>query len=231
MTTGFGLSADAYAAVGVSASGSGILALFVISAVLCCLPVLFSFRKVPGDMVSGGTNSLVLSAACHVSTMERGKRAAKRTRTASSAAAAEKAGGSRVGARYLYTDGGDAASSTLEYKSSSDSLALNVRLERSWIDIGPQRTPRTKGPAVALADGERVVGDEEWLLPEFSEDNSEEYERALLEEVATSHIKWGAVAVSSDMLEGLAVDEPVMHLGFGTEEDDVQPPQEGHLYI
>lgn len=223
MTTGFGLSADTYAAVGVSVSGSATLSLFVISAVLCCLPLLFSLRKVPGDMVSGGTNSMVLAAACHVSTTARGKRAAKSFTSSTT----ERTGDGNVMRRYVDEE----ASLTLEYKPWHESSARDVVLERSRMDTGTRTPPRTEGPAAVLSEQQGNVGDGERLLPHSSTRNSEDYEKALLEEVATSHIKWGAVAASPEMLDGLVADEPVMHLGFGTEEDDVRPPQEGHLYI
>lgn len=56
-------------------------------------------------------------------------------------------------------------------------------------------------------------------------------EMALLGEVAMSKIRWGAIAANTGILESLETDEVVLHLGFGTEDHDVQIPCEGHLYI
>lgn len=47
-------------------SPSALLALFITSSIAFCLPVFLGFRKLKGDMVAGGSNSLVMSAACHV---------------------------------------------------------------------------------------------------------------------------------------------------------------------
>lgn len=70
--------------------------------------------------------------------------------------------------------------------------------------------------------------DEEQLL---SGAVAEEEEKTLLEEVATSRIRWGAIPASPSVLDGLETDEVVLHLGFGTEDHNVQPPCDGHLYI
>ncbi|KAF3763462.1 hypothetical protein M406DRAFT_74077 [Cryphonectria parasitica EP155] len=64
-----GVSEDALVAMGVS--GLALLIMTLVSALLCCIPIAFSYRKVPGTMVAGGSNSLVLSAACHASVMAR----------------------------------------------------------------------------------------------------------------------------------------------------------------
>ncbi|KAG8156605.1 hypothetical protein KVR01_013556 [Diaporthe batatas] len=63
IASSFGVSDGSYVAVGVS--GSAFLALFVVAAVLCISLALFSLRRIPVDMVCGGSSSLVLSAACH----------------------------------------------------------------------------------------------------------------------------------------------------------------------
>ena len=42
------------------------------------------------------------------------------------------------------------------------------------------------------------------------------------------------MAIDPDIQDALDLDGlqgPVLHLGFGSQEDDVQTPQEGHLYI
>ncbi|KAH8659855.1 hypothetical protein BX600DRAFT_51176 [Xylariales sp. PMI_506] len=58
-----GLDDDALVAVGFSPPA--ILTLMIISIVLCIFPILWSLRKVKGNMVAGGSNSLIMSAACH----------------------------------------------------------------------------------------------------------------------------------------------------------------------
>ncbi|KAM0813070.1 putative DUF6536 domain-containing protein [Seiridium cardinale] len=65
----FGVGPDAVVALGYSPPA--ILTVFVVSVVLCIIPVVWSLRKVKGDMISGGTNSLVISAACHAVASQR----------------------------------------------------------------------------------------------------------------------------------------------------------------
>lgn len=43
----------------------GILSFLLLSLILAILPILYSLRTLPGDMVVGACDSLVLSAACH----------------------------------------------------------------------------------------------------------------------------------------------------------------------
>lgn len=59
-----GVSQDAFFAGGYSASG--LLILFVTGLVVSITPIAMSWWKVSGIMVSGGSDSLVISAACHV---------------------------------------------------------------------------------------------------------------------------------------------------------------------
>lgn len=70
----FGVSEGSLISLGYSPSA--LLMLFISCAVALCLPVLFGLRKLKGDMVAGGTNSLVMSAACHV--LPRARMAAQR---------------------------------------------------------------------------------------------------------------------------------------------------------
>lgn len=65
----------------------------------------------------------------------------------------------------------------------------------------------------------------------LSGEMEEDEEKAMLEEAAKSKIRWGAMPASPDILEALATDEIVLHLGFGTEEHNVKPPCEDRFYI
>jgi hypothetical protein len=59
-------------------------------------------------------------------------------------------------------------------------------------------------------------------------DEEEQY----LVEVARGKVRWGAMSLPPDLATKVKTDddEPVMHLGFGTEEHNVQAPQTGTLY-
>ncbi|KAK8069262.1 hypothetical protein PG994_005878 [Apiospora phragmitis] len=60
----FGVSESATVMTGVTSEA--LLATFIVSCVVVISPLLFRFRTLKSQMVIGGTNSLVLSAACHV---------------------------------------------------------------------------------------------------------------------------------------------------------------------
>lgn len=139
-------------------SASAILIGFILSVTACFIPVLLGLKKRTGDMVAGGSNSLVLSAACHV-----------------------------------FTNNTDEA--------------------RSQNSSGGSR-------------------------PESCEDapdksNSEEFSaRDARQAIARSRLRWGVIPLPSGLASLLQEEQNgVHHLGFGTEEQNVSPPQEGELYI
>lgn len=59
-----GVSSDAAIAMGYSSLA--VLITFVVGCIIVITPLFFRRRKLKNEMVLGGTNSLVLSAACHV---------------------------------------------------------------------------------------------------------------------------------------------------------------------
>ncbi|KAJ4047599.1 hypothetical protein NW758_005950 [Fusarium oxysporum] len=60
-----GLSGFGFIAVGYSTIA--IMVAIVVFAVVICVPLLLSMRRLPGDMVIVGSNSLAIAAACHAS--------------------------------------------------------------------------------------------------------------------------------------------------------------------
>lgn len=91
--------------------------------------------------------------------------------------------------------------------------------------VGPET-----GPPGAL---EQLQGSDEDELQLPSDAMTADEEMALLQGISKSKIKWGAVPARPDMLEGLLLDdgEVVLHLAFGPEEHNVEPPCEHRLYI
>lgn len=63
--TSYGLSSDAY--IGIGFSSGAILLVLCIAIVLLIIPIVLAWRKYKGVMVVAGANSMVISAACHVS--------------------------------------------------------------------------------------------------------------------------------------------------------------------
>ncbi|KAF7532875.1 hypothetical protein G7054_g7579 [Neopestalotiopsis clavispora] len=143
-----GVAWDAMITVGTSPLSTVIL--FGLGIVFILSPLFFRTRKLKNDMVVGGTNSLVISSACHVPNMSR------------------------------------ASSMWLSPFNSTEEIYTN------------------------------------------GVDEEEQY----LVEVARGKVRWGAMSLPPDLATKVKTDddEPVMHLGFGTEEHNVQAPQTGTLY-
>lgn len=195
-------------------SGSAILALFIISSVLCISLALFSLRKLSGDMVSGGTNSLVMSAACHVPAI------AMRSKSLS---ARRSDAASRSSITVRSTRSG--ASSISSYQQVPSLEGVDIVPEGP---ISPYHFSGKTEPSGTFGKQQEAEEDEEQLLSEVVAGDEE---TTLLEEVATSKIRWGAIPAAPDILDRVVTDEVVLHLGFGTEDHNVQPPCEGSLYI
>lgn len=89
--------------------------------------------------------------------------------------------------------------------------------------------PETEPPGAF----EQLQGSDEDELQLPSDALTADEEMALLQGIAKSKVKWGAVPARPDILEGLLSDdgEVVLHLGFGAEEDNVEPPCERWSYI
>lgn len=194
-------------------SGSAILALFILSSVLCISLALFSLRKMSGDMVSGGTNSLVMSAACHIPGIKtRVKSPSSRT--------SEAASRNSVNLRSASLGG----SSMSSYQQVPSIEGVDIVPDGF---LSPYHFSGKMEPSGMFGKHQDAEEDEEQLLSGAVADE----EKTLLEEVATSRIRWGAIPASPSVLDGLETDEVVLHLGFGTEDHNVQPPCDGHLYI
>jgi hypothetical protein len=52
--------------IGVGYSSKAILAVLIVACVMVIFPIALGFRKLPGPMIIVGSNSLAISAACHV---------------------------------------------------------------------------------------------------------------------------------------------------------------------
>lgn len=200
-------------------SGKALLTMLIVSGLLCFLPVIFSHRRVPGSIVSGGSNTLVLSAACHASVL----------------------------ARYAPTKDPDAASTeddshigqtasrqkqSSRNRRNSGSCFANIKAP-----LSPYDHWSTHGEIAAetvMGTGSQENEEGRLLLPFETPQEQEEYELSLLREVTLGKVKWGAMNIEPELLSSLnidGIDGPVKHLGFGSKEDRVETPQEGHFYV
>lgn len=207
----------------VGVSGTALLILLVVSGTVCFLPLLFSLRKARGDMVARGTDTLVISAACHVQpVLARGTPRAHWTlgdRRLSSASAGPA------------TDIGDAPGSSNRISTFNSSAETDFTPDEPLSMAGHLRTRTSKRTRQNIGGG--IMDDEEQLLSHEMNyrEKASGPDFEFLEQVARSPVRWGAVQANWDLSEGLDTDERVMHLGFGTEEHDVKTPEAGQLYI
>lgn len=195
-------------------SGKALLTMLIVSTLLCFLPVVFSHRKVPGSIVSGGSNSLVLSAACHASVLARPD--------------PSNGGETHSGEHDVYNGEYTSRRRQSGYGPISKSMGGPLGPYNEWTAEGEIATGPVMGTG-SMDDGEGRL-----LLPFESSEQQEEHELFLLREVTISKVKWGAMAADPYLLNSLnldRIDGPVKHLGFGNEQDHVETPQEGHFYI
>lgn len=206
-------------------SGKALLIMTIISGALCFVPIIFSQRKVPGSMVSGGSDSLVLSAACHASVLARTE--GHDTEPSDDA--------SRNGESFPLTQPPPSATYTngrTEWRHSSSLSLSSFEAPPTPYEHWTMQDEAADEPMMVAQlreDSERIG-----LSRVMSAEEREEHELQLLRELSLGKVKWGAMAVDPDLLKSLnmdGIDGPVRHLGFGSENDGVEAPQEGELYV
>lgn len=247
-----GVSSDSLIALG--ASGSALLAMTIFSVTVGCLPAVFSLRKTPGSMVSGGSNSLVLSAACHGSVSARRMARKQSNKTVMMQMGPGRHRGDSM--RPLPDTAVNVAVSDLEINRSKDHTHTGQQCVDKKQGLGRyQSVPMEDIELSGLQPGQKDLKKafaEIGINEVSNEANSSPYddpwraqesvgvqvyghdEMSPLERLTLGPIKWGSMTVDPDLsarlnLEG--IDGPVMHLGVGNEEDSVQPPEEGHWYV
>lgn len=200
-------------------SGKALLTMLIVSTILCFLPVIFSHRKVPGSIVSGGSSSLVLSSACHTSVLARDSLTQGFGASSSESA---RTGKDKVQARH---DDGQ--------EQSTFGLSL-TRVKSRASSCYSQSVQEETAAEPVMGRGSQERDERKLLLFFETLEEREEHELYLLKEVTYGKVKWGAMAVDPDILKSLdfdGIDGPVGHLGFGSEKDQVEIPQEDHFYI
>lgn len=208
--------------------------LSILTAVLVLLffvPIFLSFTRIPADMVNIGSNSLALSAACHVSPLSY---AVTEKRMSTMEAAAKK----------------DPSSSTTSLLDTTRSRGRSTSISPYADDVGspPPAYHRSKAHDDIERGGKDDKGFELRRLPTFELRRELLKSRATADEglfhadshgsgvalvnVARSKIRWGVVRMPQDWYEQFDHDHerPVEHLGFGVEEDNVAPPIPGRWY-
>jgi hypothetical protein len=195
----FGVSEEAAIAIGYSPPA--ILVVFIVAVVVSVIPVAWSLRKVKGDMVNGGTNSLVISAACHAlvpnGDLRRGVSPESRNRESC-------------------------------YFSQPDP-PRDLQTERT--SLGLTSHQKEKEAAAATAAAAKQPPSEELEDPLITEENEDRETAALRElsrrKLRWGVVSLPPELADQLMTESGQV---VKHLTFGGMEDEVQKPEDAQLY-
>jgi hypothetical protein len=151
--------------------------MFALAVLMPFVPSLIGQRKLKNDMLLFGSNSMVLSAACHASTVDAPKP---------------------------------------EYQRDED---RDVELQNSTIDhLSGQKSPQP---------------DESFLLsPQTTLSVGDDLDtRNRLRQLSRVKLKWGVVRMPAEFYTRFGdSNQPIEHLAFGCEEQDVGPPEAGVLY-
>ena len=197
---GTGLSDDAY--VGIGYSTMSLLVLFLVACVLATIPIILGARKMRSAMVIGGSNSFVISAACHVPILEEAEMALlisgdtddfeQTTETKHSREAPPDA----------------SLQAVTPYDSESGGLEMHRLLES-------QMTTRASN-TLAHLDSEII-------------DNPKS--EMSLTEISQGPLRWGSVRLPIAFYEHFAdMDVIVGHLSFGAKAHGVGEPKVGQWY-
>lgn len=174
-------------------------------------------------MVSGGSDSLVLSAACHSYVLAR-EESGTEPKLDNASRDEETSPLTQPPPSATH----DSAFTEWRHTTSAASFEAPLTPYEHW-------TTQEAAAAEPMIAIQRENSEGLMLSRVMSANEREEHELALLRKITLGKVKWGAMAVGHDLLNSLNIDgvedRPVRHLGFGSEEDGVEAPQEGELYI
>lgn len=170
-------------------SSTAVLACVLIFILFTLVPIATALPRLPGNTTVVGSESLAISAACHVSVLP-----------------------------IATHDDSD------EGNNRQD---LNISDTRRVADISDHIDAEAGG--YHIDDHVRLLAHEATISHSFSSKNStDDQQRSPLSQ---GRIKWGEVKMPPEwyrQYDGLP--EPVRHLSFGLEGDDVQEPEDGQWY-
>lgn len=198
----YGLSSDAY--IGIGFSSGAILLVLCIAILLLFIPIILAWRKYKGVMVVAGANSMVISAACHVSiaSVPPGDAVPAVTATSSPASARD------------------------AFKATGVSVSTDDMEMRNLLSP-PTLSPPAGQQNLKVQNEHR--GHAEYDLVSEGDESPEMQMRIRMSQ---SKLRWGVVRMPAEFGERLYQDvgEEVGHLAFGIKEQNVVTPEEGRWY-
>ncbi|KAI0847467.1 hypothetical protein F5Y00DRAFT_271216 [Daldinia vernicosa] len=205
-------------AIALGYSGYSLLVMLVVSCFLILLPAILSIKKLPSNMVIIGSNSLALSAACHVSSL--------------SHAVASRA--TPLFADYSTPSLVDFPPTLKSSKRSYTPPADDIYTEEGNRSGSIEMQNLTPMLTTTSRYSSRKSMSKKSLLERTEEDFSDagdEQQNSQFTKLARSKIRWGVVEMPPEWHAEYDNDDgTVGHLSFGVEEDDVTAPEPGRLY-
>ncbi|KAI0099440.1 hypothetical protein F4814DRAFT_442966 [Daldinia grandis] len=206
-------------AIALGYSGYSLLVMLVVSCFLILLPAILSIKRLPSNMVIIGSNSLALSAACHVSSLSY---AVSSSHTKS-----------------LLADSLAPSQFDLPPILKSPKRSYTLLTDEVYTDEGNRSDSvemqnYTSGLTAASRHSSWKSMSKKSLLERTEEDfldTGDEQQNSQFTKLARSKVRWGVVKMASVWhAEYDNDDATVQHLSFGVEEDEVTTPEPGHLY-
>nr|KMM71628.1 hypothetical protein CPAG_07931 [Coccidioides posadasii RMSCC 3488] len=196
-----GFSDDSY--VGIGFSTISILVVLLIACFLATIPFILCSKRMKGPMVLGGSNSMVISAACHLSLVSA-------TGSMSPLAGSEREDGYE---QVPLREWPQATSPKTKFFTQKISQLETFEVQ-------------------SLLESAQPPSGEEQRQGELDcKDDIGASEKVALIQMAQSRLRWGVVKMPESFYQQFSdMGEDVGHLAFGIKEQNVEEPVDGHWY-
>lgn len=183
-----------------------LLIMIIASCALITLPIVFSWQKLPDGIVHVGTNSVAISAACHVSPSS-GEQ-------------------DSLSSRPFVLPLARVEALSLSHESVGSGLDDGTEAD------APENQETRLMQGVEGIEMESLIGETRLRTEPPMKENAEVSERRddRFIRVSESELRWGVVKMPPAFYDLFDSDVPYEHLGFGVQEDMVSPPVESKLY-
>ncbi|KAI5860053.1 hypothetical protein GGS23DRAFT_607060 [Durotheca rogersii] len=218
-------------AVALGYSKWSLTVVLVVSCVLVLIPIVLSMKPLSPDIVIVGSNSLALSAACHVSRLSYAASAVTGTHDSPLLA---KHANSPTSSRFDLLPTVRSPEYDADRNVGGDNIDLRDLTttefgngERSSLSLRRLLPDGSQTERDGEGDGDGDEADEP--RPQWQRENTSD--NSPFSSLAQSKIRWGVVQMPPEWHAWYGDENRAIgHLGFGVEEDDVPPPVDGRLY-
>lgn len=212
--------------VGMGYSTRTILLLFVACCIMASVPLAVSFKKLPGKITNVGSNSMAISAACHVS--PEAKVTTDKARTASPPMSSRVS----LASRFEVTPPTYSPLRNVNTRHSEDGGGYYNIGDSTW-DENHQTSQTASGGGIADSDGielQQLIADRSMVSVRTDYSREPLTTQDLFEKISQSKIRWGVVEMPAEFYKRYDCSEGYEHLGFGIEGEEISSPQNEKLY-